>query len=159
MKDRARAMNFELAQIVSLLEKELPQILADQPVMLAYLFGSVVDQLTTAYSDVDIALIFDPSYNESGYERMQIEFAIAEEIEKSRLIPEADVRSIDRAPLMVQGSVLTNGMLVYSRDEGFRVDYEVSVRKKYFDFLPTQEMMQKSFFQHVLKDGLVNGKA
>ena len=134
MKDRPHAINLDLEQIVPCLERELPQILADKPVLLGYLYGSVVDRLSSAFSDVDIALVFDPVYSGSGYERMQIEFAIAEEIEKRCTIPEADVRSIDQAPLMVQGQVLTDGVLVFSRDEVFRVDYEVAVRKRYFDF-------------------------
>lgn len=158
IRNKPHAVDLNLEQVVLYLAKELPAILAEQPVMLAYLHGSVVEGTTSPFSDVDLALIFEDGYRGSAYERMQVEFAIADEIEKSNLIPEADVRSIDQAPLMVQGRVLADGQLVYSRDEEFRVDYEVGVRKRYFDFLPVQKMMQKAFFQHVLQNGLTNGK-
>lgn len=63
-----------------------------------------------------------------------------------RGIPDADVRTIDTAPLRVQGMVLTRGILLYTRDEGFRVSYEVLTRKRYFDFQPTLKMMRRAYF-------------
>jgi predicted nucleotidyltransferase len=43
--------------IIQGLRKKLPVILADYPVMMAYLFGSVVDGYARPSSDVDIALV------------------------------------------------------------------------------------------------------
>jgi len=66
---------------------------------------------------------------------------------------------VDNAPLTVQGQVLTGGILLYSRDEAFRVEYEVYTRKKYFDFLPVARMMRGAFFEQLRQEGLVGGKA
>jgi len=38
---------------------------------------------------------------------------------------------------------------VYSRQEDFRVEYEVLTRKKYFDFLPVARMMQYAYFEQM----------
>jgi len=147
------------SELILLLQKEMPLILAERPVMLAYLFGSVVEGTALPSSDVDIALVFAPSLNLTAYERMQVEFSIAAEIERRCNIREADVRSINSAPLTVKGSVVTEGVLLYSRDEEFRVDYEVYNRKMYLDFLPVVEMMRAAFFEQLRKEGLFSSRS
>lgn len=57
-----------------------------------------------------------------------------------------DVRSINTAPIMVQGSIVQEGILLYSRNKDRRVAFEVLVRKKYFDYLPTARRAQVAFF-------------
>lgn len=66
------------------------------------------------------------------------------------------MRSIDHAPLTVQG--LTIGVLIYSRDEAFLVDYEIFIRKRYFDFLPVVEYIRAAFFENVRKYGFLSGQ-
>lgn len=136
----------------------MPYILAERPVFLAYLHGSVVDGYAEPSSDVDIAIVLEPGISLSEYERMKLEFDIATDIEHRCGIKEADVRSIDLAPLTVQGKVLTEGILLYSRDEEFRVEYEVHTRKLYFDFLPVVEMMREALFKRIKEEGLIGGK-
>ena len=144
---------------ITQLRTKMPEILAKQPVMLAYLYGSVVDGNMLPSSDVDIGLVFDPKCELSAYDRTEIEFLIAADVERSCNIREADVRSIDSAPLAVRGGVITEGVLLYSRDEEFRVEYEVHTRKRYFDFLPVIKMMRDSFFRQLQEKGLSDGQA
>ncbi len=156
MKEKSRQPEKEA--ILSRLQAELPGILHGRPVMLAYLFGSVADGTTLPSSDVDIALVLEPGCNPAPYDRMKMEFDIAAEVEKRCQVNEADVRSIDSAPLTVRGTVLTEGVLLFSRDEEFRVEYEVYTRKMYFDFLPAAEKMREEFFRHLKEEGLTGGK-
>ncbi|RPI99322.1 MAG: nucleotidyltransferase domain-containing protein [Deltaproteobacteria bacterium] len=146
-------------KILTCLRTELPGILAEQPVMLAYLYGSLAGGSASSASDVDIALVFKPCCPLSPYERMKRELHIAAEIEDRCSIREADVRSIDNAPLTVQGKVLTESLLLYSRDEEYRVQYEVYTRKLYFDFAPVEEMTRQAFFERLKQEGLTSGKA
>ena len=148
----------EKEEIISRLQAELPGILHGRPVMLAYLFGSVVDGTALPSSDVDIALVLEPSCDLAPYDRMKMEFDIAAEVEKRCSVKEADIRSIDSAPLTVKGTVLTEGVLLFSRDEEFRVDYEVHMRKMYFAFLPVAKMMREEFFRQLKEEGLTGGK-
>jgi len=145
--------------MISRLEAAMSGILIGKPVMLAYLYGSTVDGSRLPFSDVDIALVLDPNGPLSPYERMKLELDIAAETERLCGIQEADVRSIDAAPLTVQGMVVTEGILLYSRDEEFRIQYEVHTRKLYFDFLPVVEMMRAAFLNHIQQEGLASGKA
>ena len=146
-----------LNELLPCLKQELPGILADEPVMVVYLYGSMAEGYPLPSSDVDIALVLSPDCELSRPKQMQLEFEIAAKIEKGCGVREADVRIIDNAPLTFQGDVLTNGILLYSKDEDFRVDFEVSTRKRYFDFLPVIEMMQEAFFESLREEGLVRG--
>jgi hypothetical protein len=139
----------DLERTLSCLRAELPVILDQRPVMLAYLYGSVAEGHPRPDSDVDIALVLRDDRVLSPYARMIMELDIAAEIEDRCGIREADVRSLNDAPVMVQGRVLSKGIQLYSRDEAFRVKYEVHTRKAYFDFQPVAEKMREAFFAHM----------
>lgn len=142
----------DLEELLPCLRAQLPAILAQRPVMMAYLYGSVAEGYAMPFSDVDIALVLRPDSGLSAYDRTMMELDIGAEVEDRCDVREADVRSIDVAPLTVQGHVLTKGILFYSRDEDFRVAYEVRTRKLYFDFQPVEEMMRKAFFERMGAD-------
>jgi predicted nucleotidyltransferase len=146
-------------EFLSCLQEEIPGILNGRPVMLAYLFGSAADGTALPSSDVDIALVLEPGCNLAPYDRMKMEFDIAAEVEKKCKVNQADVRSIDSAPLTVQGTILAEGILLYSRDEELRVEYETYTRKMYFDFQPVAGMMREAFFRQLKEEGLTGGKA
>lgn len=124
----------------------LSQVFSSHPVALAYLYGSVAAGRATPLSDVDIALVLvDGQYDPS--KRLALELKIEDEIAQACGIGEIDVRAINDAPLMVRGEVVTNGILLFSRDEVFRVDFETSTRSEYFDFLPVAILHQKAYIE------------
>jgi predicted nucleotidyltransferase len=139
-------------EVVARLRAGLPEIVTSYPIMLAYLHGSVAEGRATPSSDVDVALIFEPNCGLTGYQRLMIELEIAAQVEDHCQIREADVRSIDSAPLKVQGRVITTGTLVYSRDDTFRISYEVRTRDRYFDYLPTARLLQKEYYKRIAKE-------
>jgi predicted nucleotidyltransferase len=114
-------------------------------------------------SDVDIALVWMPGNEQTPYQRLNAELDIAAEIEERTGIQNADVRSINDAPLRVRGQVLTEGQLLYERDKDLRVEYEVYTRGRYFDYQPVLELMRRSYFEHLEADlkerGLYGGSA
>jgi len=136
--------------ILKSLKQHLPVILQDHPVMLAYAYGSATTGHLTPSSDVDIGLVLAPNCGLTPYQRMELELEIAAQINIHEGIPDADVRIIDTAPLRIRGMVLTQGVLLYTRDEDFRVSYEVQTRMRYFDFQPTVEMMQQAYLERTV---------
>jgi predicted nucleotidyltransferase len=139
-------------ELVSRLREHLPAILSGEPVRLAYLYGSSVTGLTTPFSDVDVALVAGEALRPLVRLKLilRVQLALADVCD----IPSADVRLIDEAPLVFRGRVLTDGILVYARDEAFRVEFEVTTRLLYFDYLPIHREMQEAFFQDVRERGL-----
>ncbi len=138
--------------LVERLRKDLPVILQDRPVVLAYLYGSAATGHVHPFSDVDIALVVSPDCTLGAYERFRLEAEIAVEIESRCGVREADVRIINEAPLSVQGRVVTEGCLLYAKDDDLRVAYEVHTRKRYFDFQPVLAMMRRAYFARLEAD-------
>jgi len=135
--------------VIDRLHRELPAVLRDRPVMIAYLYGSVAEGHALPNSDIDVALVLAPDHGLPAYPRMLMELDIAAEIEERCGLRSLDVRSINEAPVIARGTILTEGVLLYSRQEDFRVEYEVSTRKEYFDFLPVARMMQRAYFEQM----------
>ncbi len=131
----------------------LAAVLASHPVLLAYLYGSAATGHTTPLSDVDIALVVDEG-RIPPKERLNLELAVASEIASRCELRNADVRVINRAPLMFRGEVVTYGVLIYCIDDEVRIEFESRTRSEYFDFLPLAEAVREAHFDYLLERGL-----
>jgi predicted nucleotidyltransferase len=151
-KDRAKAIPPDMDER---LRSVLPELLQGRPVALAYLYGSAARGQTTPFSDVDVALVLNQSL--SREEQFRLELSLQAEIEEACSLPEADVRVIDQAPLTVQGLVVTQGQLLYCRQESQRIQFETMVRQRYFDYQPVARHMQRLFFERIRREGLRHG--
>ncbi len=128
----------------------LSAIFSKYPIALAYLYGSQAAGQATPLSDFDIALVMDRDTYDSK-SRLTVELNLEEEIARNCGIGNVDVRITNEAPLMVQGEVVTKGVLLYSRDEAYRVDYETSTRSAYFDFLPIAVEHREAYFERLIE--------
>ncbi|MCF8025851.1 MAG: nucleotidyltransferase domain-containing protein [Desulfobacteraceae bacterium] len=125
------------------------------PVLFAYLYGSFATDTTHPFSDLDIGAYLKPEASESF---LEIELDLALEIDQHLgHVIETDVRAINNLPLMFVGRILTEGILIYSRDESARVEFEVLTRKKYFDFMPVINEYHKAYIDSVLSRSDKNG--
>jgi predicted nucleotidyltransferase len=141
------AMDFN--EIVFRLQNELPHILAHRPVLLAYLYGSLARGQATPLSDVDIALVTEQPL--PPLTRLDLELDV--EVKLSALgISQVDVRVINQAPPVVRGRVVTEGRLLYCRDEKRRVDFESQARTQYFDLQPLLREQRQTYFRAALAD-------
>ncbi len=64
--------------------------------------------------------------------------------------PASDVRIINSLPLAVAGKIITEGVLIYCRDDKARVDYETVIRSAYFDFLPFIHNYQRTYLEQIV---------
>ena len=147
----------QAAEIISRLKAHAPEILAHFPVDMAYLHGSVAQGRPLPSSDVDIALVLTEL--PPPYERLILEFTIQAALEDACGLTNLDVRTINEAPLMVKGSIIQEGLLLYSRDKDRRLAFEILTRKKYFDYQPTAARMQQAFLSHIRRKGLSGGQS
>ena len=137
--------------IASKLRSFLPSILRREPVVLAYLYGSATIGLTTPFSDVDIALVVEPGL--SALQQLKVVLRLQADLSDHLAIPNADVRIINDAPLVFRGRVACDGLLLYTRDEGARVEFETTTRTEYFDYLPIHRRLQDAFFADLRERG------
>jgi len=138
--------------LMSRLHQTLPDILENQPVQLAYLYGSTVAGRTTPFSDVDIALLTTEPLTPLA--RLRLIQYVHMRLYDDCDLDNVDVRIINDAPLVLQGRVITDGRLVYARDEQARVDFETTTRMYYFDYLPIHRQLQNAFFDTLRRRGL-----
>jgi uncharacterized protein len=140
------------SSLVAELREQLPVILEDEPVRLAYLHGSHITGQTTPLSDVDVALVVGDAIDPLARLKLilRVQLALADRCG----IENADVQVIDGAPLVFRGRVVSEGVLVYSRDEKERIAFEVKTRMRYFDYLPIHRELQASFFRDIRERGL-----
>ena len=146
----------EKQKLVEQLRAAMSETLADQPVVVAYLYGSQASGLATPSSDVDIALLSEGKA--SIEEEIRIERKVQEEIYRRCGLENVDVRFLNNRSLLFQGRALSNQVVLYCRNEQARVVYETRVRDLYFDFLPVAERHRKVFFERLRKEGLAYGR-
>jgi len=125
-----------------------PQIFGNYPVLFAYLYGSYATGLVHPFSDLDIAIYVNKI---SRRQYLDLELSLALEIDE-RLeggVP-SEVRVMNELPLIITGKIVTEGVLLFSRDEIIRVDFETSIRDAYFDFLPILQRYQRTYMEDLV---------
>lgn len=143
-------------EITARLKTCAAEVLAKFPVEIAYLHGSVARGCPLPTSDVDVAVLLTEL--PPPYDRLRLEFDIQAALEDACGLSNLDVRAINKAPLMVQGHIIQEGVLLYNRDKDRRVAFEVLTRKKFFDYRPTAERMEQAFLDDVRRKGLSRGQ-
>jgi|YNPNPStandDraft_1061719.scaffolds.fasta_scaffold96600_1 predicted nucleotidyltransferase len=146
-----------ITELIECLRQHVPAILDGYPINLAYLYGSAARSRATPLSDIDIALLANVELAPEQRLRLMLDVALA--IEERCNLQEVDVRVINDAPLLLQGQVVTEGILLYARDEATRICFEVDTRMRYFDYLPVYERYMAEFLDNVRQKGLFYGQS
>lgn len=133
-----------LQQLLKKLEDEGGGLFASAGVLCAYLYGSHARDEALPQSDIDIAVLVKKDFPEHAC--LNLELNLSLELDKLGLGADAEVRVINRLPLLMRGEILTEGHLIYCQDDSARVEFETSTRDEYFDFLPTHRAYQKAYF-------------
>lgn len=115
-------------------------------VSFGYVFGSFIDR--EGFNDIDVGVYFDETAvkTETIFD-YQLELGV--EIEREIGQYSIDCRALNIAPLSFRFSAITQGELVFSRDEEARICFEVMTRSLYFDFKPHAEF----FYQKIALEG------
>lgn len=107
------------------------EILAGEPVVFAYLFGSRATGAAREDSDFDVAVMLDDSVATEA--RLPLVLRLGRLFEQ-RLRADVDLVALNDAPLRLVGRVLAGRRVLYSADEPARVRYETTMRPLVFDF-------------------------
>jgi predicted nucleotidyltransferase len=105
---------------------------ADPSVVVAYLFGSVARGQHAGESDIDVAVLFDPPpparlLGPPSSIHDQLETAVSRRV---------DLIVLNQASPDLIHRVLRDGVVLYERDPGERIRFEVRARNEYFDIKP-----------------------
>lgn len=113
--------DFVLAQ----LRQYLQSLLADRPVALAYLHGSVADEHIHRESDVDIALVLSEPL--SHLDQLYLELDLNVLLEQMG-VHQPDVRAINMAPIEAKLGIVSRGIPVFVKSNTFKDLFEDQVR-------------------------------
>ena len=134
--------------IVESLIRLAPQIFKSHPVEFAYLYGSVATGCAHPFSDLDIAIY---THGVSQAKSLKLELLLSLAIdEKLDVNIKSEVRTMNNLPLIVNGQIISDGLLIFSANEAKRVDFETRVRSAYFDFLPVIQNYQRIYLETAL---------
>ncbi len=105
--------------------KKLADILKKrEEVIFAYIHGSF---LKGNFRDVDVAIYLTESRD------VFYEIELEVELEETLKLP-VDVRILNSAPLSFRFGVIKNGLILFSKDEQARVEFETRTISEYHDF-------------------------
>ena len=138
--------NPDILQVRQKLLKSAPILLKPRPVLISYLYGSYARGDVHPFSDIDIGIYLEEMTPGKAFDNelsLALEF---DDILGSKT--NVDVRSINTMPLMIKGNIVTEGILLYSRDDALRVEFETNVRKIYFDFRRFINRYQKEYLSY-----------
>lgn len=124
-------------------------LLADTPVVLAYLFGSRAEGRVHDRSDVDVAVLLDESLSPVEQGRWQLELI-------SRLTDvwrtdDIDLVILNRAPAFLRHQVIKACRRLYVRDETARVRFEVQTMRDWFDWQPHRRRLDRAMLRNILR--------
>ena len=119
--------------VLEQLRATAPSVLADEPVRVAYLFGSHARGEASALSDVDVALL---APDIGPHQRLNLRLRVMGRLSTAARIPDfdLDVIVLDESPLTLTGRVVRDGIVIYSSDEPLRAAYESRTFREFVDF-------------------------
>lgn len=125
------------------------EIFTAYPVAFAYLYGSYAKDCEHPFSDVDVSVYTE---NIPAQEKLVLQLAIALQIDETLGEGvDSEVRIMNDLPLVIKGQIVTEGLLIFSRDDNLRVEVETGIRKAYFDFLPVLHAYRQAFVEGIVR--------
>jgi predicted nucleotidyltransferase len=113
-----------------------------------YLFGSTIKGYERPESDLDIAVLLEPSFKHPGYD---YQLKLEEEL-NNILDTEVDVIIINDVPLPLQYSSAVQGKLIYSKDDLKRAQEEIKIMDRYEDLKDFYQLRYKANIATAKKD-------
>jgi predicted nucleotidyltransferase len=137
----------------TLMEKVATCVSRKREVQAAYLFGSHAKGRARAASDVDIAILLDPSVEPS--ERFDYRLELMADLGATLELSDVDLVILNDAPTLLAHRVLSEGKLVFERSPSARIHFQVRTAARYLDLIPVYETHIRYLKQSVREDRVV----
>jgi len=133
-------------KVSSLIEQLRKLLEPDTDVLFAYLYGSSVTNPDLFGSDIDVGVYLKPGdLNEYVKKEEQLTAFLASHLHNNRI----DLRIINALPLLLNYSILRDGILIFSRDELERVDFETTSMIRFFELKPYLDEYNRILSQRI----------
>jgi len=115
--------------IDEILKMVIPIFKSDERIRTVYIFGSRVSISQTALSDIDIAFYTAREFSWKDY------FLLYSELTRVLHSDRIDLIWLNRAEPVLCFEVIKNGRLCYYRDPDMLNESELTIKKKYYDYV------------------------
>jgi len=138
-----------MAKIEEIRNQLEPLFQKDDSIVFSYIFGSTALGATNRESDIDIAVYLNTNrVKETFTKRLQL-------IEKlqSFLQRPCDVVVLNElGSIFFKFVIIKEGKLIFERDHGQRVDFELKTMQEYYDFQPFLDAYNQAYLERSLQD-------
>ena len=127
-------------------KRELRKIFVREPIVIAYLFGSLAKGQEQKGSDADIAVHVSPALSKEH--RFALRLNLMERA--SRILKRSvDVVVLnDIVSLFFKYVIITEGVVLYQKSEVHRIEIESTIYTLYFDFQPFLQNFTRHYVAH-----------
>jgi predicted nucleotidyltransferase len=119
----------------------------DNQVVFAYIFGSIALGVANKESDIDVAVYLDMNEVEDAFTKR---IKLIEKFQTALGGPVDVVILNDLSSLFFKFVIIKEGQVIFERDHGQRVNFELKTMQEYYDFLPFLEAYNKAYIQRTL---------
>jgi predicted nucleotidyltransferase len=121
----------------------------DGSIVFSYVFGSTALGVTNKESDIDIAVYLNTKQVEDTFKkRLQLIEKFQSYLQKS-----CDVVVLNELnSIFFKFVIIKEGKLVFERDHGQRVDFELNTMQEYYDFKPFLDAYNQAYIERSLQD-------
>jgi predicted nucleotidyltransferase len=138
---------------MALLDVELVgHAFTDEPVEIAYLFGSQGRGDAGPLSDVDIAVLVREDVAKDGYTPLQLR--LMTRLMRALKRDDVQVVILNRSPILLQHRVIRDGKVLICRNELLRSRYEARVLVRYFDSRHLENLYNEGLMKRITTEGL-----
>jgi len=118
----------------------------DTDILFAYLYGSSVNDPDLFGSDIDVGVYLKPGdLNEYVKKEEQLTAFLVSHLHHDRI----DLRIINTLSLILKYSILRDGVLIFSRDELERVDFDTTSMIRFFELKPYLDEYNRILFERI----------
>jgi predicted nucleotidyltransferase len=126
-----------------------PLFQKDNHILFGYIFGSAALGNTNRQSDIDVAVYLDPNRVKNILEkRLQM-------IEKCQSLLKKPVDVVilnEEQSIFFKFVIIKEGTVVFERDHGQRVDFELRTMQEYYDYQPFLDAYNKAYIQRSIQE-------
>lgn len=135
---RSQRISRDVNQVVEGVKRALA---AHPQILFAYLFGSLARGISSASSDIDIAVFLDEN-SDFTHEKLDLLSDLIDNLGTD----EIDLVLLNTAPLPLKARVIRNNELLMDREPYLRHAFESLALREYFDFSIIEEAILKRRF-------------
>jgi len=141
-------MKTNIDQKEEIQNKLKPVLEKEKDLLFGYLFGSAVQGKTNFESDIDLAFYFDEKEVKNLFEKRLFLIGKIQSILKKKVevIILNEIKSI-----FFKFVIIKEGRVIFEKDHGERVDFELKIMQAYYDFQPFIEEYNKAYLNRSLE--------